>query len=218
MRPKVENFHVDIVMCIDNTNSMRSLINLVKQNALSFPADLTACCAKKSKKLEDFRLRVISFGDLEEISITKSDFMEIPRESRKFKDFVSGIKMSFGGDNPEDGLEALAMAINSDWQEGSTRCRHIIIVYTDATAHSLGTRKHYVYYPVDPMPADFEELSRWWNRLDGKASRLILFAPDEDYWSIMKDEWPHVYLKPLEDVLSSSSGYDQILEAISNSL
>lgn len=235
MRPKDEKFHVDMVMCIDNTSSMRDLIGLVKQNALNFPADLTACCAKRGKKLEDFRLRVISFGDLEELSITESGFMEIPSESSRFKDFVSGIRISHGLDYPEDALEALAMAINSDWQEGSTRCRHIIIVYTDATTHKLGHNKGSKFYPKEPMPKDFDELTQWWNGIDSKESRLILFAPDdeklfsglwdldkprkeEQFWHRIDSEWQNTYRMSLDEVLKSSSGYNEILEAISKSL
>ena len=235
MRPKDEKFHVDMVMCIDNTSSMRDLIGLVKKNALKFPSDLKASCAKKGKKLEDFRLRVISYGDLEELSITESGFMEIPSESSKFRDFVSDIRISHGGDYPEDALEALAMAINSDWQEGSTRCRHIIIVYTDATTHKLGHNKSSMYYPKEPMPKDFEELTQWWNGIDSKESRLILFAPNEErsfygfgdsdkprkeeqFWHRIDTEWQNTYHMSLDEVLKSSSGYNEILEAISKSL
>lgn len=218
MRPKDENFHVDIVMCIDNTGSMSGLLNLVKRNALNFPADLTDCCAKKGKKLQDFRLRVISFGDLSEVSIKESGFMEIPRESRRFKDFVSSIQMSGGGDEPEDALEALAMAIHSDWNSGSTRCRHIIIIYTDASTHRIGYSNRSVYYPRIPMPEDFDELTDWWTELDQKASRLIMFAPGDGYWSRIEDKWPNTYRKPLYEVLDGKKGYNEILEAISNSL
>ena len=218
MRPKVENYHVDIVMCIDNTGSMSELIDLVKNNALKFHSDLKAACAKKRKKIEEIRLKVLSFGDLDEKPIKESEFLLIPSQSGEFRRFVDGINAWGGDDSPEDALETIAMAIKTGWSSGVTRRRHIVIMYTDAPAHDLGYRKYSRYYPADPMPKDFEELTEWWNRLDAKASRFILFAPDEDYWSRINAEWPNVFLKPLEDVLHSPLGYDQIIEAISNSL
>jgi len=206
------------VMCIDNTGSMGELISLVKNNALGFHSDLKAACAKKGKKIDDIRLRVLSFGDFSEKPIIESGLLQIPAQTSEFREFVKGIEAEGGDDVPEDALEAVAMAIKTGWNSGVTRRRHIIIVYTDAPAHDLGFNRHSMFYPQEPMPMDFKEMTEWWNHLDRKASRLILFAPNEDYWSRMNEEWPNVYLKSLENVLRRKWGYEKILDAIANSL
>lgn len=218
MRPKIDNYHLDIVMCIDNTGSMGKLISLVKNNALGFHSDLKTTCAKKRKKIDDIRLRVLSFGDFREKPISESGLLQIPAQTDAFRVFVNGIEAQGGGDGPEDALEAVAMAIKTGWNSGVTRRRYIVIVYTDAPAHDLGFNRYSMFYPQEPIPSDFEELTDWWNHLDRRASRLILFAPNEDYWSRMNKEWPNVYLKPLEEVLQGTTGYEQILDAIANSL
>lgn len=218
MRPKSEDYHVDIVMCIDNTGSMDNLISLVKDNALRFHSDLKTACAKKNKKIEDIRLRVLSFGDFSEKPISESGLLQIPSQTSEFREFVNGIEAEDGDDVPEDALEAVAVAIKTGWNSGVTRRRHIIIVYTDAPAHDLGFNRYSMFYPQEPMPMDFKEMTEWWNHLDRKASRLILFAPNESYWSRMNEEWPNVYLKSLDVVLRRKRGYEQILNAIANSL
>ncbi len=212
---KFARYHVDIVMCIDNTGSMDKLIQLVKNNALSFYSDLNDVCATFGKKVVDSRLRVISYGDLMEKPIVESGFLEIPSQSADFKNFVNGIVASGGDDEPEDGLEALAMAIDSKWNNSTKHCRHIIIVYTDASCHELGFCRHSPYYPSG-MPADFSDLTRQWLGMDPESSRLILFAPTTKHWSRMNSNWPNVYMRPLSDVIGG--GYEEVLKAISNSL
>lgn len=40
-------------------------------------------------------------------------------------------------DEPESGLEALALAMGSDWETSGTSKRHAIVLFTDASAHPL---------------------------------------------------------------------------------
>lgn len=104
-------------------------------------------------------------------------------ESREFASFVSGITATGGGDAPENALEALAIAMNSDWvRTGSVR-RHVIHLYTDAPALALGARKESANYPAD-MPADLAELREWWEgqTMEKRAKRLQIFAPDAEPW------------------------------------
>lgn len=209
------NYHVDIVMCIDNTGSMDKLINIVKNNALSFYSDLNKVCATFGKKVVDSRLKVISYGDLLQKPIVESGFLDIPAQAGEFERFVKGIVAGGGDDDPEDGLEALSLAIDSKWNSSTTHCRHIVIVYTDAPCHELGFRKSSPYYPSG-MPSDFAELSRKWMSIDPKSSRLILFAPTKSYWLKINTNWPNVYTRPLGDVIGG--GYEEVLKAISNSL
>ena len=56
-------YNIDIVMVIDATGSMDSLIGTVKSNALTFYDDLTASMARKSKHVDQVRVRVIVFRD-----------------------------------------------------------------------------------------------------------------------------------------------------------
>lgn len=214
-------------MCIDCTGSMGGLLDTVKANALKFYPDLKALCEEKGKEITELRIRVIGFRDLgfdKDKAITDSGFLAIPEQEDKFKEIVSSFTPSGGGPEPESGLEALAMAINSDWTKGGDKRRHVIVVWSDASTHALGeSGKDNPLYPSD-APANFDELTDWWEdeqggKMDMNSKRLIIFAPDASAWTEMEDNWNNVIHHPakagdgLEDV-----DYKTILTMIANSI
>jgi hypothetical protein len=190
-------YNVDIVMCIDCTGSMGDLLTTVKTNALKFYPDLKARCDAKGKEISELRIRVIGFRDFyadEANAIQDSGFYNIPDQESEFKSFVNGLQPTGGGDEPENGLEALAMAINSDWTTGGDKRRHVVVVWSDASTHPVGLDKcKNEFYPQD-MPKDFDELTDWWNlrqggRMNFNAERLIIFAPDASAWTEIGINW-----------------------------
>ena len=130
-------YNVDIVMCIDCTGSMGDLLDTVKNNALKFYPDLHQRCDEKGKEISELRIRAIAFRDFAcdgGAAIEDTGFLSIPDQESEFKSFVSGLSPNGGGDEPENGLEALAMAINSNWTSGGDRRRHVVVVWSDRTA------------------------------------------------------------------------------------
>lgn len=238
-------YNVDIAMCIDATGSMGNLLETVKTNALSFYSDLVNSMSEKGKHIDELRVRVIAFRDYiadGKNAILATDFFALPEESEDFKTIVSSIKPAGGGDDPEDGLEALAYAIKSKWTNGGSKRRHIIIVWSDDGTHPLGfgsnpdnythynkrTREEAVIntacYP-QKMAKDFDELTEWWGDceqiglMDSNAKRLLIFAPEKAYWSTISDTWDNVIHFPSE----AGKGlldleYKEILDAIANSI
>ncbi len=57
------NYTVDLVFCIDATGNMNPVINMVKNNALSFYSDLMNALNAKGKRVESVRIKVIAFRD-----------------------------------------------------------------------------------------------------------------------------------------------------------
>ena len=192
------DYNVDIVMCIDATGSMSSIINKVKENALSFYQKFVDEMEAQKKRVQQLRIKVIAFRDygVDSEPILESKFFTLDAkngEDGDFYKFVEGIEAMGGGDDPESSLEALALAMKSDWvQTGSVR-RHVIILYTDAPALPLGTRAGQIGYPAD-MPKDLAELREWWEgqRMEKRAKRLLVFAPDATPWSDMAD-WTNAF-------------------------
>lgn len=124
-------YNVDIVMCIDCTGSMGDLLDTVKNNALKFYPDLHARCDEKGKEISELRIRAIAFRDFAvdgSAAVEDTGFLNIPDCESEFKNFVSKLRPSGGGDEPENGLEALAMAIDSDWTTGGDKRRHVVVV------------------------------------------------------------------------------------------
>ena len=189
------DYNVDIVMCIDATGSMASIIEDVKRSALSFYQKFVDEMEAKSKSVQQLRIKVIAFRDygVDSEAMVESKFFVLDEESREFHDFVNAIEASGGGDEPESSLEALALAMNSDWvRTGSVR-RHVIIMYTDASALKLGEKSGEAGYPSG-MPSDLAELREWWEgqKMEKRAKRLLVFAPDMEPWSDMVD-WSNTF-------------------------
>ena len=220
-------YNVDIVMCIDCTGSMGDLLNTVKENALKFYPDLRARCESKDKDISNLRIRVIAYRDFYADgpeALKDSGFLNIPEQESEFKNFVNRLTPDGGGDEPENGLEALAMAINSDWTKDGDKRRHVIVVWSDASTHPLEKPETKNSYYPSGMPANFDELTDWWEDSQGgkmskAAKRLVLFAPDAYAWTDIGNNWTNTIHHPakagtgLEDV-----DYETILSTIVNSI
>ena len=191
------DYSVDIVMCIDATGSMSAIIDEVKSNALSFYQKFVEEMEAQDppKSVHQLRIKVIAFRDygVDAEPMVESKFFVLDDESAEFHDFMNGIRASGGGDEPESSLEALALAMKSDWVRTGAVRRHVIIMYTDARALPLGARAGQKNYPAD-MPADLAELRDWWEgqEMEKRAKRLLVFAPDAEPWSGMMD-WTNTF-------------------------
>lgn len=219
-------YSVDVVLCIDATGSMGDIINRVKGNALKFHEDLTERMGKKSKVIDSLRIKVIAFRDFyvdKEKSVMESDFFELPKDKAGFSEFVDTITAEGGGDEPETGLEAVAMAMKSKWTQSADKRRQVIVIWTDASTHQLERDENSkpVHYPAD-LPKNFDELTDWWEGQDymsPSAKRLILFAPDAYAWTDISNHWTNV----IHHVSKAGNGleeidYDQIIDAVANSV
>ena len=219
------SYAVDIVFCIDVTGSMTPIIDAVKANALRFYDDVRQNLLAKGKNVDELRVRVVAFRDFSadgEAALQESPFFELPAEQGHFRDFVAGLIAEGGGDDPESGLEAVALAMNSPWTTRGDRRRQVIVVWTDQPAQQLGSAA----LPADlqaRVPADFSALTDLWEDNQGplgsSSKRLILFAPDGPGWSDISGVWENVLHHPsqagggLSDV-----DYGTIVDSIGNSV
>lgn len=191
-------YAVDLVFCIDKTGSMVPLIRRVKENALKFHEDLSAKMEEMHKRIDELRIRVIAFGDIwadGDDWLKESEFFKLPDQIDQYKNFVAEIEAKGGGDDPESGLEALALALQSSWTKEGDRRRHAVVVWTDTSAHKL---ERIATDPSDSypagMPKSLDELTDQWDsqEIDASARRLILFAPDVYPWSEIAAHWEEV--------------------------
>ena len=219
-------YHVDMVFCIDATGSMRHVIEFVKRNALNLYKDIAFAMEQKHKTISRMRIRVLAFRDYiadGEQAMMASDFFVLPDEAQQFYECVSSISAQGGGDIPEDGLEALAYAIRSDWTQEGVKKRHIIVLWSDAPTHPLGHGKIAPWYPQG-MAKDFDELSLWWEdeqlggAMDENAKRLLLFAPDAPEWNRISARWAQVvHVQTVKEGLAELE-YRQVIDAVCNTI
>lgn len=219
-------YAVDLVLVVDLTGSMSPILDAVKSRAVSFHDDIRAALAAKDKEIDNLRVRIVGYRDIfvdGDQSFDASRFFELPSESDAFADDVRTLRASGGGDEPESGLEALALAIRSDWTSEGTRQRQVIAVWTDASTHPLekGAGTTTAGYP-EGMPRSFDDLTDDWegqSYLSATGKRLILFTPDASGWSDISAHWSNTIHFPskagqgLGDV-----DYSAILDTIANSV
>ncbi|MGW7532200.1 vWA domain-containing protein [Amycolatopsis sp. NPDC054798] len=223
-------YAVDIVLCIDTTASMRPILDNVKASALTFPGRLMQEMADKGRRIRSLRLKVVAFrdfGDRADDALSATEFLSVPAKVDEFERTVRALEPDGGGDEPESGLEALAVAMQSEWETGLDRRRHVIVVFTDAPAHRLGDprQRGAAGYP-SAIPGSLDELFTWWGhaqqrgaQMENSAKRLLLFAPEAYPWEDIADDWNNTLFFP------STAGegleeweMDQIIATIASSL
>lgn len=223
--PRGLTYAVDIVFCIDVTGSMTPIIDQVKTNALRFYDDVQKNLTDKGKNVDQLRVRILAFRDFAAdgaAAMQESPFYELPGEQAAFSDFVNALIAEGGGDAPESGLEALALAIGSPWTTGGDRRRQVIVVWTDQPAQPLGA----VALPADlasRVPSNFSDLTDLWEDEQGpmgsSAKRLIMFAPDGPGWSDVSGVWENVVHHPSQAGGGLSEvDYGTIIDSIGNSV
>jgi hypothetical protein len=216
-------YAVDIVFCIDATGSMGHLIEGVKSSALKFYNDLESLMAKKEKTIDQLRARVIVFrdywADSAALAMQCSDFYDLKTQSSEYASFVSGITATGGGDEPENGLEALSIALKSNWEKSQdfAKQRQVIVMYTDASAHSLEKGAKPSHYPQD-IPKTFDELTDYWHDMPITSKRLLLFAPDASPWGVMGSWDNTIYFPSKAGKGLEEFEMDEILNVIANSI
>lgn len=190
-------YNVDLVFCIDATQSMDGILDKVKLNALHFYDDLTAAMQEEGKHVDSLRARIVAFrdyrADREPMMVT--NFFELPAEAQDFADCIMSIEPNGGGDDPEDSLEALAYAIRSDWRRSQGALnREVIVLWTDAGPHPIGYGSVSPNYPKG-MPKNLEELSAWWGApgapgyMNERGKRILLYAPEDPTWEKIANSW-----------------------------
>lgn len=216
-------YAVDIVMCIDATGSMSKVIDDVKNGALQFHVDLQKELQALGKVISELRMKVVVFRDYYhdgDDSMIVSDFYSLPNDKEKYYSFVRNIRAEGGKCEPESGLEALAFAIKSDWSMGR-KCRHIIVVWTDASAHELekdaGSKPR--HYPSD-LPKDLNELTDLWygQTMSKSGKRLLMFAPDAYPWTTIEEWAQSIHYASEAGNGCEEIDYNQILNYIAGSI
>lgn len=202
----VENqgYCVDISICLDGTGSMSPIIDEVKDNALAFCDKFHKAMEANGKNVDQLRVKVIPFRDYTydgAKAMDDSGFFSLPEQNKEFRAYVSGITAEGGGDAPESALEAMALAMRSQWTKSGSKRRHVILMFTDASAVPLQDPKRTAseYYPAD-MPANLAQLGDMWSGYsqemegmpEGRAARMVLFVPNEQPWSDMQ-VWNNVW-------------------------
>ena len=175
---------VDIVFCIDATNSMGPCIDNVRKHSKQFYSDFVEKLKTEyDSDVTNLRVQVVTFRDLEcdVDAIQKSEFFELPADTYRFSSYLDRITPRGGGDFKESGIEGLYTAMTTDWVAKSDSDRQVIILFTDADAIDFDEKRERDGYPN--MVDETKFISTWKctlgnaNVLSPRAERLVMFAP-----------------------------------------
>lgn len=221
----------DISLCIDVTGSMHPVLERVKASALSLHEDIVAKLAEKDRVVNELRIQVVAYRDVDYNdcpAFEVSGWFNLPDQVSEFNAFVSGLRADGGGDEPESGLDALSIALNSDWTSNCDKQRHIVVLWTDATSKPLsggvGAGGSVPTQLSDRLVGSIDELTDLWNdpqgaRLKQSARRLLLYGPDCDDWNMLSEDWDEVLMFPSRAGEGlSEHDYDAILEVFAASI
>ena len=219
---------VDVVLCIDGTGSMVPIIDKIKQDAKNFymmyANAMQSYDPPKPIRENGMRVKVIVFRDFKDDgdqALVESPFYNLqdPGALSAFNAFVDAIVPSGGGDDPESALEAIAVAMKSQWALGGNPRyrRQAIIVFTDNCALQLNhpERTSNSRYPRS-IPKTTEELISLWENGDQEMApyyapqngRLIVFAPESTrsdarsdivQWRPLVDSMERVWFVPMTE-------------------
>lgn len=195
-------YYIDIVFCIDCSASMETNLKEVKERVLRIPRDLVLRRRELGMETAQLRTRIVSFAD--EVLTPESTFINFGAEIFNWKHHDSIRKMKINRaskGNNHAGLEALANAMESDWVEtqdlDKSRKRHLIMMFTDASAHRLEDRvgaesANFLRH----VPSNLDELEGKWRLQFHYGSNLVLFAPDMYPWATIGDSWARTLFLP----------------------
>lgn len=223
---ETKRYFIDFVFCIDASNGMDYLLERIK----TILSELFSKC--ESHLLESnfplicelacLRVKIIAFRDIFSDGdqwLTLSGFFNLPAQEKDLLDFLQTLKAKGGGKHAQSALEALALAINSDWIEvdnpGFNKSRHIILLFTDEPSHAFEEAEYLnpEHYPSE-MPKNYHQLVNDWNSYAKMQSmndwlsmiaenrfnkRIIAFVPEDSHpWDWMTEELERCCVIPIE--------------------
>lgn len=170
IRAAKQKTEADIVFCLDATASMGPCIDGVKRGLTYFVEGLQKTAAV------DFRLRLIAYRDLHDPACTVlGEFTDFTNDIEQFSKWLTQIKAHCNQKErgAESALDALFLAIHSDWRFSSTQKTTVLI--TDDNTHPSLHKS--TYSPPSARPNDNGILRVVQDLQELRHSMLYIVAP-----------------------------------------
>jgi len=199
-------YNIDYIFCIEATSNMKP----ISEDVNKFVKTLIFETYEEIKEIGrtcNIRTKIILFRDLAccAVPIIESDFFILPEQMDVFFEFVDRIEYK-GGYGFCNALEAIALAIKSDWTTGGTRRRHMIVTISNGKVRPLGGNQRLLpNYPSD-IPDSLPQLGAWVHGYDHtfnttyqpNVAKLVAFVPNAEPWVELQawnSYWPAFWNK-----------------------
>jgi hypothetical protein len=208
-----DGHRLELCVCIDTGGNILDGEHerRVLREAWSLPSQMAAVMATKDKSLESIRVRIVTFEAevrRQRIGVEiETDFQEHADVARQFQDVLAmGHDLSKALMVEGGALAGLARALESQWTESDNgKMRHVIAVWSD----TIPSRDD----------AAVDKLYRTWNEMNRRTKRLLVYAPECEFWDYLTSNWENTLWFPSEAGKGLESWeLDEILATISNSL
>lgn len=142
--------NLDFVFCIDGTESMEAIMDNVKTKLVELCEKTRTNILDSNENVGNMRARLIVFRDygVDKNPMEVSDWFDLNPDFESLKSRLDIITPTGGGDFHENGLEALYLALTSDFVIGPTD-RQVVVLVSDADALPMGERASSPKYPSD---------------------------------------------------------------------
>lgn len=185
-------FKLDIAFVLDATGSMAPFWESFARDINLLGEKLAAGLAKRNLTIKQLRVRAVDFSDFvseADEAIRQTEFFTLPDDRAALEMYVQNVDyLKRGGDIPENALEALYTALDSDWTPvvRGERCRRVTVLVTDSYPLNLGERDGTIGYDVKAYPKDLNEFSDIWHGSSEQSNanfyhrhnRIVLIAPE----------------------------------------
>ena len=190
---------LDFVFCIDASANMAPILDKVKQAVISLSREIVEEWKDWSSDYPaQIRYKVITFRDcrFDAEPLVESPFFSIPDHSQAFSDYIHSIEAKGVDYKSSSALDAIALALKSDWAVSGCFRRHDIIVFSNSFTLPICPRSTKAPYP-EHMPKNIEQLSSWWHGFDptlestfiSHSGRMVAFVPASEPWISMGQDW-----------------------------
>lgn len=154
----------DIVFCIDSTGSMDPCFYGIKTNIREFINGLN------SHGEVDWRFRLLAYRDKHSDPGSLWEEFEFTNSSEIFIRNLDSVTPDGGDDLPESTLDALYLAIKSNWRNDAG-LQKVVVLLTDADSHPYlhSTTYNFPDNNIERVVQEFQTL---------KHSMLFMVAPD----------------------------------------
>jgi hypothetical protein len=207
-------YTLDLCICVDTGGKIIGgpAEMRVLREAQTIPSLLKAHMELKNKPLGAIRVRCISFSA--EIAShrvgtdQKTPFYDESSNGNEIIDFFKRIRTQEPSTVPtvrSNAIWALKQAFTSSWTTSTRLARHIIVIWADSIPS----------FDANELDSAYE----LWQNMDNRTKRLLLYAPECDFWKSLAENFENTIWLP-SDAGDSLTGLelDEILNAIANSI
>ena len=175
---------IDIVFLIDGSEGFADGIGLVKERIKDFAEDVRSAALDLGEGIRQMRFKTIVFRDYlrDESPMEVSEWFLSPEGDASFSEHLDRLSPK-GEKGPKNGLEAIYLALCSDFANGWND-RQVIVLMTTSDALAMGEGASSPAYPKD-MGNLIDLVTAWMNiaqnqppKLGFHNKRLIMFAPE----------------------------------------